>query len=214
MIALLSLVLAADTLTYRNESITADDVQLADDFIHEKLHLLYTDITTNNVRIVPERAQVADGDDGQYVRVYQRIQRYETIVTVFISKAYKLRLVSIVPETATSVAGGYNFHDPATLDEDILNDILDLLKSSNRFSGKVASVVEYRTHVQRGLTVHVVFYDEEGVLHSVEYVIDVGTNPNSITSYLTDQASTATSPAAPTRPTGPATRAAPLRRAK
>jgi hypothetical protein len=179
-------------LTYKNVSTTSDEIQLADDYIHTKLYLLYADYVTNSDRIIPERAQIVEGDDGQYVRVYQRPGSYENIVTVFISNAYKLRIVSILPETTTGVPGGYSFHDPVTLDSDLLEEILNLLKSNNQFTGKVDSLIEYRTHVLRGLNVHVVFYDEAGVLNSVEYYIDVGTNPNTITSYLTDQASPST----------------------
>jgi hypothetical protein len=185
MFVLLSLILAEE-LDYVNVSTTDDDVQLADDYIHAKLHLIYNDITTNNVRIIPERAQIAKVEGGQYVRVYQRIQRYQTIVTVYLSNQFKVHLVSIVPETTNEVAGGYNFHDPATLDPELLNSILTLLANTTSFSGSVGSLVEYRTHVDQGLHIHIVFYDDANVLSSVEYYVDLGTSPNRITSYVTE----------------------------
>jgi hypothetical protein len=83
--------------------------------------------------------------------------------------------------------GDFIIKDPASIDPSIVKKVVGLLNKENNFHVlKVEEIVLFRTKPTNGIFVHFVFYDQYGVLHSVEASQADVTSDFSIISYRKD----------------------------
>jgi hypothetical protein len=182
LVVLLISALSADTWTPL--PVTAPEAILVNNYLESKEHLIFPELTRN---LESQKGEIRSSGNVKIVRLNETIRPDEVLITLQIAATDKVSIQRIEPEYFHDILDAFRFHDPDSIEPELLRQVLASLKEFDGYSGTVQVLFEYRTRITRGTEVHLVFYDTDGVMNSVIYVNEVGTNPSHVQRHLSDK---------------------------
>lgn len=152
---------------YNKVDMDEDIIVSARGFMRENLGLFFPEFARTNIlfHVVDAEMQVVAGYN---IIITFRLGNEEYKVKLYYPPGKMTPIVNnIVSTSESSLGGGWRFHDPQEFSSEHANSVLNTLKHEQNLDVSIKHLVMARTQIVSGMNTHIVFYDDNGVLHSV-----------------------------------------------